>query len=149
MDRIVVGVDASDASVEALGLAAEEARLHGAKLEVVFAFEPPERGVAFPVPPQAGDRSDQRAAQDYAEGQLEQWLHDLDISFEGLDVAHTVVPDQRPSRALIQRSEDADLLVVGSRGRGGFRDLRLGSVSEQLVRHAHCPVLVARRRERR
>jgi nucleotide-binding universal stress UspA family protein len=51
---------------------------------------------------------------------------------------------RRPAKALVDRAAEADLVVVGSRGRGGFAGLRLGSVSEQVTRHAQCPVLVVR-----
>jgi nucleotide-binding universal stress UspA family protein len=54
------------------------------------------------------------------------------------------VVDRRPSRAIVERSRHADLVVVGSRGRGGFAGLKLGSVSEQVTRHAKAPVLVIR-----
>jgi nucleotide-binding universal stress UspA family protein len=54
----------------------------------------------------------------------------------------------QPAEALIEASTGATMLVVGSRGRGGFSSLRLGSVSEQCVRHAFCPVLVVRDRAR-
>lgn len=148
MQRIVVGVDSSDPSIEALRYAADEARQHGAALEVVYAFEPPEKIAAFPAMPDKGrDKRDVEGAKKKADKELGDWLEKVDVDLSDLEVTWTVVPDTRPSRAMIERSEDADLLVVGARGTGGFRGLRLGSVSEQVVRHARCPVLVTRKRE--
>jgi nucleotide-binding universal stress UspA family protein len=60
-----------------------------------------------------------------------------------VEVETTVVEGQ-PARVLVDMSADADLLVVGSRGLGGFSGLLLGSVSQQCVHHAHCPVTVVR-----
>jgi nucleotide-binding universal stress UspA family protein len=60
----------------------------------------------------------------------------------GVEVQRTVVEDRRPAEALVELSNDADLLVVGSRGRGGFTELLLGSVSHATVLHAACPVVV-------
>ena len=145
MKRILVGVDTSPASVEALERAVEEARLRGATLEIVFAFAPPENITAFPVPPEKGqDHKDLEQARTKAEEQLGQWLQSLDVDLSDIDVQWSVVADKRPSRALVERSNDADFVVVGSRGRGGFAGLRLGSVSEQVARHARAPVLVVR-----
>jgi nucleotide-binding universal stress UspA family protein len=61
---------------------------------------------------------------------------------EGVQVQPTVVADQHPAEALVDLSADAELLVVGSRGRGGFGELLLGSVSHAVVLHAVCPVVV-------
>lgn len=146
MHRILVGVDTSHASIQALTRAAEEARLRDAILEVVYVFQPPEQITAFPVPPEKGkdeakDLEEVRAQ--YTE-KLGNWLDEVDVDLDDLDVEWSVLADRRPSRALVERSSDADLVVVGSRGRGGFRGLRLGSVSEQVTRHARAPVLVIR-----
>jgi nucleotide-binding universal stress UspA family protein len=64
-------------------------------------------------------------------------------STEGVDVEWLAVPGN-PSEVLIKASEDAVLLVVGSRGVGGFKGLIMGSVSTQCVHYSHCPVLVVR-----
>ena len=64
----------------------------------------------------------------------------------GSDVDIEIRPvNDLPARALIEASSEASLLVVGSRGLGGFRGLLLGSVSNNAVHHAHCPVVVVRR----
>jgi len=146
MNRILVGVDTSDASIVALHRAAEEARMRGAVLEVVYAFSPPEQVTAFPVPPEKGrdkGKDLEQARQEYSD-KLGRWLAEVGVDLDGLEVEWSVLADRRPSRALVERSRDADLVVVGSRGRGGFRGLKLGSVSEQVTRHALAPVLVVR-----
>ena len=73
-------------------------------------------------------------------------LRDLDT--EGLDVRVVVTTDE-PARALIDRGAFADLLVVGSRGRGGFRGLVLGSVSLRCALQARCPVTVVPSKQQR
>jgi nucleotide-binding universal stress UspA family protein len=146
MKRIMVGVDASPASVEALKRAAEEARHRGASLEVVYVFAPPEQVTAWPVPPDKGsDKAPSvEDARKEAYERLGEWLEELDVDLSDIEVSWTTIPDHRPARALVERSADADLVVVGSRGRGGFAGLKLGSVSEQVTRHAKAPVLVVR-----
>ena len=147
--RIVVGVDASSHSVEALRRAVDEARWRGGALHVVHAFAPPEPVAAWPVMPEHGtDTVDVEGEREKANERLGKWLEELDIDLAGVDVEWSVVADKKPSRALVDASADADLIVVGSRGRGGFAGLRLGSTSEQVTRHAQCPVLVIREKEK-
>lgn len=146
MTRILVGVDASPASVEALRRAAEEAKWRDGTLEVVYIFEPAEQVTAFPVLPEHGkdrapDIEEQRKA---ATERLGTWLDEVDVDLSDIEVEWSVLADRKTSHALVERSKDADLVVVGSRGRGGFAGLRLGSTSEQVTRHARCPVLVVR-----
>ena len=69
--------------------------------------------------------------------------HVAEVAAAGVDVTCHVV-HAAPSRALVEASDTADLVVVGARGQGGFRGLLLGSVSNQVVEHAHCPVTVVR-----
>lgn len=142
MNRILVGVDTSDESVRALQQAVEQARAHNAALEVLYVFAPPEQMSAFPVPPPAPADIEQRR-QEYTD-RLGAWLDNLDVDLSGLDVTWSVIADRRPSRALVERSAHADLVVVAARGRGGFKGLKLGGVTEQVTRHAKAPVLVVR-----
>ncbi|TVR35058.1 MAG: universal stress protein [Nitriliruptor sp.] len=146
MTRILVGVDASDASIDALKRAAEEARWRESTLEVVYVFEPHQQVAAYPVLPERGtDRApDMEEQREKARKSLGNWLDEIAVDFDGIDVEHSVLAERKIAQALIERSKDADLVVVGSRGRGGFAGLRLGSVSEQVTRHAKCPVLVVR-----
>lgn len=146
MERVMVGVDASKASVEALRRAADEARWRNAVLEIVYVFDPPEQVTAFPVPPSKGRDvpQDIEVVRAQASEQLEAWVQETGVDLSDVKVEWSVLADRRPSRAIIERSGDADLVVVGSRGRGGFAGLKLGSVSEQVTRHAKAPVLVVR-----
>ena len=84
----------------------------------------------------------QRAVRRQAEDLRETLLRELRETVSGIDVQRTVVEDRDPAEALVELSADADLLAVGSRGRGGFTGLLLGSVSHAAALHARCPVLV-------
>lgn len=144
MGTIVVGIDGSEASLVALRWAADEARLRHARLEVVVSWQYPALSTipAFGVLPPADEMSEE-ARQGLAALLREEGLAD-DPS---LEVVEAVV--QGPAgAALIDAAADADLLVVGSRGHGGFTGLVLGSVSQQCVTHAPCPVVVVPERDR-
>ncbi|HZA81756.1 MAG TPA: universal stress protein, partial [Actinomycetes bacterium] len=82
------------------------------------------------------------AVRSQADELIEALLGELGETVGDVEVQQTVVEDRHPAEALVQLSVDADLLVVGSRGRGGFSELLLGSVSHAAVLHAVCPVVV-------
>ncbi|MHB8219978.1 MAG: universal stress protein [Acidimicrobiales bacterium] len=124
--KIVVGVDGSDGARSALLWAAAEAMRRGAPLDVVHSWLAVGEHAAA-----------QRVAEDGASA--------VSLIYPGVHVT-TSVTQQPPAQALVEASADAELLVVGSRGLGGFRGLMLGSVSAQCVEHARCPVVVARDR---
>lgn len=144
MGRIVVGVDGSEQSEAALRWAIDEARLRGAIVEAVHVYEPASMVYGYaetPVPPDVIDQNAQSARQDAAR-LLDDVLGRVDageVVIEPVDV-----DDVGPAQVLVRRSQDAELLVVGSRGRGGFQELLLGSVSHQCANHAACPVVILR-----
>jgi nucleotide-binding universal stress UspA family protein len=144
--RIVVGVDGSEAAREAVRFAAAEARLRGATLVAVHAWRIPV-SVAMPEPAVAGyPIVHEPALEEIRAGLQEHGERALDealAGIEGVPVERLVV-EGAPAAALLEAAEDADLLVVGSRGLGGFRGLLLGSVSQQCASHASCPVAVVR-----
>lgn len=137
---IVVGVDSSEASREALRWAVDEARLREARLRVVHAWWVYPMGAADDPP----DRAELLLGSDPEVAVMEF----VTETFGGEpDVDVEIVPAQgrQASAALIEAAKDADLLVVGSRGAGGFTGLLLGSVSEQVTHHAPCPVVIVKR----
>jgi len=134
--RVVVGVDGSEQSRLALARAAELARQMGALLEPVSVWQ-------YPPVPETSMLSDWSPERDAAELLREC----LDEEFDG-DVPEWVRPTVSagpPARTLIESSRGAELLVVGSRGHGGFVGLLLGSVSSACAEYAHCPVLIMRK----
>ncbi len=134
--RIVVGVDGSEGSLEALRFALEEARLRGGTVAALFAWSIPfVADVPTGMLPELMD--DFRAD---AETLLEEQLAAVGDS-GGVEIERIVV-EGPPAQALVGAAEGAALLVVGSRGRGGFKGLLLGSVSSQCAHHAPCPVVV-------
>ena len=143
MNVIVVGVDQSEQAKEALQFAVEEAKLRHAKLRVVHAWQygtMSAAGVESFYPAVDADVSELRAA---AEQALEQTLRGSLSDTDSVEVERRVVQG-RPAGVLVSESRDADLLVVGSRGHGGFTELLLGSVSQQVSHHATCPVVIVR-----
>jgi nucleotide-binding universal stress UspA family protein len=140
---IVVGVDGSDGARDALHWAAEEARMRGAGLRAVHAWQVPVAvysGGGF-GPVAAPDWSDD--LEKAARVGLARWLEAAADDLRGVDVEQRV--EAGPAAAVLSdAAADADLLVVGSRGLGGFKELMLGSVSHQCAQHAPCPVVVVR-----
>ena len=136
--EIVVGVDGADDSQPALGFAFEEASRRGARLRAVHAWTRPTPDVPGDMLPLIYD------VDDTGEGQrrlLSECLAGWTGKYPDVQVVEDVVRS-RPVRALTGASAGADLLVVGSRGRGGFGGLLLGSVGHALLHRAECPLAV-------
>lgn len=136
--RIVVGVDGSGGSRAALRWAAEEARLRGARLEVVLVWQFPTM-TTMPIYGVLPPRDEMEAS---AEATVSKILDDEGLAdpegFEAVGLA----AEGPAARTLLDTAVGADLLVVGSRGHGGFSGMLLGSVSQHCVSHATCPVVV-------
>ena len=129
--KILVGVDGSASSIEALRGAANIAKAMNAILQVVVTWEYPSK--FYPVP---GWSPEKEALELLSSSLSEAFGTDLP---EGLQSAAL---DGPTAHVLIEQSKDADLLVLGSRGHGGFAGLLLGSVSTACAQHARCPVLI-------
>lgn len=140
MAGIVVGVDGSGHSVDALRWASGEARLRGVTLRVVASFSTPLMSTGYEVA--VPDSSDLAAA---SNTMLNAALDTVrsEGGLDGVDVI-TEVLEGHAGEQLIRLSEEADLLVVGARGHGGFIGLLMGSVTTYVVNHSLCPVVVVR-----
>jgi nucleotide-binding universal stress UspA family protein len=137
VNRIVVGVDRSPASLVALRWAADEARSSGAELVVVHAYLAP---IAYVGTDREVARIDPElhAA---AAGHLAACLETSGAELDGLTVTRELHPG-RAADGLLEFAGTAELLVVGARGAGGFEGTLLGSTAEHCTRHAPCPVVV-------
>lgn len=134
--RIIVGVDGSPASIDAIRWAAGQAKLTGSTLVAVTAWTiPASYGVAFGGEDAVDWRQNAQQALDEALDEA------LGAQAGGVE---KVVDQGHPSYVMTEASKNADLVVVGSRGHGGFAGLVLGSVSQHVVSHASCPVVVTR-----
>ncbi len=146
---VVVGVDGSAGSAEALRWALAEARLRKSPLRAVHAWMFGYVGGTVDGYPSLGGSLDAygslgidsgdllRAAEDL----LDRAVADAGTDTEGVEIERQVVQGSA-AEALLTAVDKNDLLVVGSRGHGGFAELLLGSVSQQCVHHAPCPVVV-------
>ncbi|MDH3753668.1 MAG: universal stress protein, partial [Acidimicrobiia bacterium] len=140
--RIVVGMEGSGGAKAALRWALCEARYRHAIVEVVTAYASNRVPVAPDVNYVPFDLGDLRGEVERMQDQVVTEVLDEMGPIE-VEVRRTLV-EGRPADALIRAAEDADMLVVGSRGRGGFRGLLLGSVSQQIAHHGACPVVIVR-----
>ena len=145
MNTIVVGVDGSPGSRAALRWALNEARLRESTVRAVYAWSLPHLPVAtlgfMPVVAQTPE--DVKAFEDAGRQVLDDMVTDVAGADPAVRVERRVVQGP-PSQELIAAAADAQLLVVGSRGLGGFKELLLGSVSHQCAHHASCPVVIVR-----
>ena len=136
MSRIVVGVDGSKGSEEALRFALAEARLRGASLRLVAAWATPTTayaGMGY-VPTFDLREVEAEAAELKLQAAVAVLGDDPGVAIE------TVAVEGHPADMLLAQAVGADLLVVGTRGHGGFASLLLGSISHQVAQHAPCPV---------
>jgi nucleotide-binding universal stress UspA family protein len=139
--RIVVGVDGSPSSRGALRWAVRQARLTGGTVDAVIAWQIPARLGGYGLGPMVtvdGTGSEDSAKQTLAEA-ISNVVGPGDRRLVRSQVVHGI-----PAQVLLDASADADLLVVGSRGHGGFADILLGSVSQHCLHLVHCPVVVMR-----
>ena len=134
MWEVVVGIDGSEHSRFALKWASDEAKHRGATLRILFAQISDPENVPSWYEPGSSDLSPGQAIVDDAVGLVATRHPSL--------LVHAEVVDWPPSLVLTVASRSADLLVVGARGKGGFEELLLGSVSDQCIQYAHCPVAV-------
>jgi nucleotide-binding universal stress UspA family protein len=136
-ERIVVGVDGSSSSRDALTWAVRQAHLTRSTLEIVMAWQwPPSYAWVVPIPDDWDPEEEMRQS-------LEAIVRELRSANPDLAIDPRLV-NGHPVPVLVEASKGADLLVVGNRGYGEFAGMLLGSVSEHCATSAHCPVLVHR-----
>ncbi|SHE84552.1 Nucleotide-binding universal stress protein, UspA family [Ferrithrix thermotolerans DSM 19514] len=134
--EIVVGIDGSEASNQALSWAVEEAKVRGASIKIVHAWEYP----ALAYGAYANEGLDLEAGGKEILTQATDLVNSIDKDVS----VTTVLREGNPVPILSQESEHSDLLVVGSRGHGGFASLVLGSVSSQLAHHTKTTLVIVR-----
>ena len=140
----MVGADGSASSISALRWAISQAELTGAAVDAVIAWH-------YPIPTGGYGWAPTGMAtsfdfKDNAEKVLAEAISTASGASGSVPVRARVV-EGNPARVLLDASDGADLLVVGSRGYGGFTEALLGSVSQHCVHHARCPVVVIRSQE--
>jgi nucleotide-binding universal stress UspA family protein len=138
--RIVAGVDGSPSSIEALHWAVRQAELTGGTVDAVIAWQYPVAAGGLGWAPTSGlDDTD------YSELAAKTLTAALaEVSPEPAVPVRELVIEGYPAQVLLDAAKDADLLVVGNRGHGGFADALIGSVSVRCLHHSSCPVVVVR-----
>ncbi|WP_052462241.1 universal stress protein [Nigerium massiliense] len=141
---VVVGVDDAPESLEAIKVAVDEAVARGVALRAVHGWEQ----IPWAADVALGWSVDNAALGASLRTMVDDLVAPYVADHPGLDVTTSVEPG-RPSEVLVDATRDASMLVVGSRGRGGFAGLMLGSTSREVLRGTRCPVLVVRRPKQR
>jgi nucleotide-binding universal stress UspA family protein len=145
--KMLVATDGSDEASLALATAADLAKSTNSELHIAYVFPTAvQRPFPNPITSRPADVLEHELeeamgqAQSFLDREVEQ------VKGEGVEVADTHLVRGQPDRELVHISEEigAGLIVMGSRGLGGLRRALMGSVSDSVVRHAHCPVLVVR-----
>jgi nucleotide-binding universal stress UspA family protein len=145
MGVIIVGVDHSAGAEEALRFAFEEAQLRRSTLRAVHAWQFGYIGAPSlegSVPVLGAELDEHRSA---AGAVLDAMVREAIPDAGDVEIERRVI-EGAAAAVLVEESRGADLLVVGSRGHGGFAQLLLGSVSQQCAHHAECPVVIVRPR---
>lgn len=135
---MLVGLDGSDGALRALRWAADHARAHGATLVAVVAWEPP---VLSTIPVLGVTEPAEEVESELRSG-LDATLAGEGLGPDGDVDVETLVVQGHAAEILTDSAGPGDVIVVGSRGRGGFAGLILGSVSQHVMHHARCPVVV-------
>jgi nucleotide-binding universal stress UspA family protein len=138
---IVIGIDGVERTQPALEFAFEEAASRGVSLTAVHVWAEPPRSGSVEFKPVAYDYDE---AHREATRTLAEALAGYQEKYPDVPVFRETTCGLNPAAVLLRASEEAGLIVVGSRGRGGFSGLLLGSVGQALIHHAHCPVAVVR-----
>ena len=144
MGRIVVGIDGSQQAVEALRWAIGEARLRGATIDAIDAWNYPYvvvPGAPIPLHPRADQADD-------VEIELEQAVAAVAADADGVTI-NSIVTEGVPAAVLCEAAEGADLLVIGHGHHSSLRERLLGSVSQEVMRYSPCPVVVVPHHEAR
>jgi nucleotide-binding universal stress UspA family protein len=142
MARIVVGIDGSEHAVAALRWAIGEARLRGATIDAIDAWNYPYvavPGANVPLHPRADQAVD-------VDVELEEAVAAVAADSDGITI-NPIVTEGVPAAVLCEAAEGADLLVIGSAGHTSLRERVLGSVGQDVLRHAPCPVVVVAHRD--
>ena len=142
--RIVVGVDGSASSRAALRWSARQAALTGGTVDaVIVRHAPTSTGMIGGFGQSPVETADEGVVADQARATLDAIIAE-EIKPDDRGRVHARVFDGHPAESLMAAAKDADLLAVGSRGHGGFAEVLLGSVSQYLVHHSNCPVIIFR-----
>jgi nucleotide-binding universal stress UspA family protein len=141
LGRIVVGVDGSPSSKAALQWAVQQAELTGSTVDAVIAWRYPTMAGGYAWVPVSASKA--ASFDEICEKTITEAIGDAVAAASTVQI-DTTIRQGNPAQVLLDAASGADLLVVGSRGHGGFASALLGSVSQHCVHHARCPVVIIR-----